>query len=665
MASVVTGLLAGREGSARANAPWLVCALVLLAVLGVADATFGAVAGTFVIAPLVLAVAGAPRLTALLSAAAVAMAALSGVHHQNFGEGDWWVRLAFVAVGGVLAVVAAERRCRAELAARRTVSQDAVAGLAGVAPTAVIGMDAAGRVTSWNPAAAELLGRGAEDTIGRELAELVVPPELRAAHRAGLQRVLAGGPSQVLGQRLEVEALHATGARIPVELSITRLPGPEPAFAGFLRDLTAERRRALQQHLLSRTGELLASSTDYERMLREVAELAVPGLADWAGVALPGRDGRLDSVAVAHTDPAKLQLAHELRRDYPAPPERDPLRAVMATGEPIVHAAVGDDELRAHARDERHLELLRAVGLASVLMVPMLAGRRTVGTLTFARSAQGHPFDDEDLALAIELGRRAGLAVETARLYAERSEVAATLSAALQPPELPAMPGWDLASLFRPAGRADEVGGDFYDTFPVPGGWVLVVGDVAGKGAPAAALTSLARWSIRTAATLTGSPAAALAHLNADLAAQGQTALISAVCVRLDDHDGRATATIATAGHPLPVLVHEGCASETGRPGLLLGVDGDASYADTTVPLGVDDRLVLYTDGVTDLRGPEDRFGADRLLAALDVPAPTAEQQLRALDARLAAFADGEQPDDIAALAVRRTGAPVPVLAGR
>jgi serine phosphatase RsbU (regulator of sigma subunit) len=274
--------------------------------------------------------------------------------------------------------------------------------------------------------------------------------------------------------------------------------------------------------------------------------------------------------------------------------------------------------------------------------------------MTFVIAESGRRFGQEDLELALELGRRAGTALENARLYRERSELAQTLVANLRPPALPPMRGWATAALYQPAGRTEEVGGDFYDVLAVEDGWMVVIGDVIGKGPSAAARTALARYSIRTGATLTGSPGAALRHLGDDLEREGQGGLISAACVLLRERAGGAEAVVAAAGHPLPVLVAGGRARPVGRPSVLLGVDPSRPIREDTVRLDDGDALLLYTDGVPDTRGREERFGEQRLLDALRGPSATPEDLLRRVSAPLEFFQHGHQRDDIAMLVVRR-----------
>src|SRR4051795_5797025 len=234
------------------------------------------------------------------------------------------------------------------------------------------------------------------------------------------------------------------------------------------------------------------------------------------------------------------------------------LGAVMGGDAPpyLVHETP-DEALVAFAADERHLELMRDVGFNSIMVVPMVGRLGIVGTLTFV-SALPRRFDDDDLELAIELGRRAGIAVENARLYSERADIAHTLQVALVPDPVPLAPGWDVAALYRPAGETTEAGGDFYDMVRTDDGWLVVIGDVAGKGAQAASLTGLARYTLRTAAMLTGDPAAALAALNAGLMRRADVAYCTAAVVAPvedgDAADARARARVFSAGPPLPVL---------------------------------------------------------------------------------------------------------------
>jgi serine phosphatase RsbU (regulator of sigma subunit) len=207
--------------------------------------------------------------------------------------------------------------------------------------------------------------------------------------------------------------------------------------------------------------------------------------------------------------------------------------------------------------------------------------------------------------VAEDLGVRVGAAVESARLYRTRAAIAKTLQASLLPPVPPEIPGMEIAALYRPVGAGNEVGGDFYDVFSTgPGVWFAVIGDVCGKGAEAAAVTALARYTIRSAAMHRDSPADVLRWLNAAMLRQGSLRFVTIACVRLDLGD-RVEATVACGGHPFPrVLRADGAVAELGANGTLLGVLENAHLEDRATTLGRGDALILYTDGLTEAAAP-------------------------------------------------------------
>jgi serine phosphatase RsbU (regulator of sigma subunit) len=303
-------------------------------------------------------------------------------------------------------------------------------------------------------------------------------------------------------------------------------------------------------------------------------------------------------------------------------------------------------------------------GRAWAIARPLRAGERSgdaLGVLAVARADRA--FSEQEEALLGYLASQAAIALDNARFHQERSDLARTLVARLRPPGLPTMRGWQAAALYQPAGRSHEVGGDFYDIFSVGDAWMVVIGDVTGKGPAAAALTGLARYSIRTAATLTASPAGALEHLNDELHREEHGGIISAACVLLRETDRGAAATIACAGHPPPVHIHAGQPSSAGRPSLLLGVAPGTRFVEQTVILEQDDTLVLYTDGVLDAQGRSERFGEHRLLDALRGRSASPEETLRNVAAPLELFQEGPQRDDIAMVVLRRVREPATIRA--
>jgi uncharacterized membrane protein len=253
--------------------------------------------------------------------------------------------------------------------------------------------------------------------------------------------------------------------------------------------------------------------------------------------------------------------------------------------------------------------------------------------------------------IAVVAARAQRSEIGYAELVRERAAVADTLEAALVPGELPEIEGWRLASLYRPAQGAAHIGGDFYDAYRVARGWMLVVGDVVGHGASAAALTGLVRYTLRATATLTRSVSQALAKLDRDLRERRPLAPCAVGYARLHTR-GEAMVDVVCAGIPCPLLVRDGQAVEAGQHGPLVGAFPNTSWRPTSIPVHSGDILVLYTDGVLDLRGARERFGEARLAETL-APAAGAEDAVTRLASALDAFAEAQE-DDIVVLAIER-----------
>lgn len=420
-----------------------------------------------------------------------------------------------------------------------------------------------------------------------------------------------------------------------------------------IEDVTEQRRAELRNSFLADAGAALVSSLDYEQTLRNVAELAVPGIADWCAVDLVDDEGDRTTVAVAHVDRERLSLAEALRNYVPDRVDPDEgLGKVLHTGEAVVYPHVTDEMLAAAAIDAKHLELLRAVGFRSVLIVPMRLGERILGAMTLVSAESVRTLDRFDQELAEQVAARAAAAIENSRLYSERSRIARMLQQNLLPEQLPAIPGYDLASMYLPAVETSMVGGDFYDIWEAQGRWLIVIGDVTGKGIDAAALTSLVRHTLRAAAEFQRSPAALLSFVDATLKKRPSLSVCTALCVALEAD----TATIAVGGHPLPLHITADGVREVGAHGPLLGAFAQARWQDSTLALTAGATLLVYTDGITDARGGEEaRFGLGRLCDTLvqlaDRPAAVVIDELVR---RLEEFQTGTHTDDTAAIALHR-----------
>jgi PAS domain S-box-containing protein len=538
---------------------------------------------------------------------------------------------------------------------------------------AVFVHDRDGRLVYANEAAAEMSGvASTADLLNLSQAGVLSRYELYD------ERGVPVGPAQLPGNRAIAGERHPellmqvvdreTGEQGWRLAKASPILGPDgrPRLAVIVvEDISDQRRREHEQTFLARASKLLTASLDPQRTLQEVAWAAVPDLADWCAVDMPDERGRLRRVATADRSPERTLRSGLVIAENTALP-RMPVGPpnVMRTGVSELYPTIDEQLLRLASTDDAQLQALREVGARSVLVVPMVAGGRTIGTITLGTIESQRRLGEDDLALAEELGRRAGIAVEHARVHRDRSTIAATLQAALLPPSLPAIAGLELAARFRAAGGGTTVGGDFYDVWPLPGeprAWMIVMGDVTGKGPEAAAITALARYTMRTAALYERDPSRVLERLNhALLHDADKRRLCTAVVVRVVPHDGdggaQADITVATAGHPLPMRVTpDGRLDEIGSPGTLLGAFEPGHWSDVDARLGPGEALVLYTDGVTDARGDADRFGIERLERVVAATGGASADAVAArIDQALIAFqSDEQQRDDIALLVLR------------
>ena len=366
----------------------------------------------------------------------------------------------------------------------------------------------------------------------------------------------------------------------------------------------AERDATARLRFLARASGLLLSSLDYETTLRTLAESAVPAIADWCAVDMVTRDGGVRRLAVAHVDPAKVALAHELDALHPFDPQAPVgLAAVLRTGVLEHLPSIPDDHLVALAPSAEWLATVRSLGLRSAVTVPLNARGRTLGAITLVMAESGREYGADEVEAIEELARLAGVAIDNAQLFNDRTEVARALQASLLPPVLPRIPRLELAARYLPSGLHAEVGGDFYDVFRDVGGqWAFVIGDVCGKGPEAAAVTGLARHSLRAVAQHDPAPGVVLEAVNTALLDQvpvGRFCTIGYARVNVDASD--VTVTVASGGHPLALVRRpSGLVEAVGRPGMLVGVTTPAICPEDVAVLGPGDALLLYTDGLVE-----------------------------------------------------------------
>ena len=333
----------------------------------------------------------------------------------------------------------------AQLVDRLTATQRRLDGILGSLAEAVTVEDLRGRMAYANQAAARLLGlpdvpavltADPEDLVGRfEIRH----PDGRPVGIDELpgRRVLRGEtPEPLLTQSI----YRATGEVHWFLTKATALVDEtgELLAVNVIEDVTEEHEAALRERFLAEAGQALASSLGYEETLRSVAQLAVPGLADWCAIELPDDRGTLQQVALAHVDPGRVEQGRALREAYP--PDPDALSgtpAVLRTGQAQLFPEIPDELIEQSAQDEEQLAGIRALGLGSAMIVPMITGGQVLGTMSFVYAESGRRYGRRDLTFAQELATRAATAIENARLYTELTEVANTLQAASSPSSCP------------------------------------------------------------------------------------------------------------------------------------------------------------------------------------------------------------------------------------
>ena len=424
--------------------------------------------------------------------------------------------------------------------------------------------------------------------------------------------------------------------------------------------LEAEREGRVRADFLARAGSILDASLDYEETLAAVAQIAIPEVADWCAVSVLDDAGVLQEVATAHVDEGQRELGREISRRFPPDPEGDTgTYGVARSGETLYVREVIDEMLVAGISDLEHLDLIRRLGLRSVIIAALKARGRTFGTFSLASAESGRLFDHADVQLAEELAARAGMAIDNARLYTERSRIAHTLQVKLLPERLPDIPRALMAARYRAAGELNEVGGDFYDVFQrSPTEWALVVGDVSGKGAEAAAVTALARYTLRAAALEDAPPSAALRRLNSAMLYDDTSQFATVVVAYLAaGPEGSIELRVALAGHPAPAIVRrDGRVEMVGRFGLMAGLRPDIDVHDVSVRLDPGDVLLLYTDGVTEAGPRTTPFGEAGLVSVLTGLAGRSPQEVvDAVEQAVVAAQPGDPRDDIALLAISPT----------
>lgn len=389
-----------------------------------------------------------------------------------------------------------------------------------------------------------------------------------------------------------------------------------------------------------------------------VARIAVPGVADICVLDLLMDDGTIGAGAIAAEDPeVEKEIAATRKRLRIDPGSEHPIAKVIRERERRNFKRLTKQQTAEMAITPTHLKMLRSVGPRSMLIVPMIIRGEAIGAISLGSLGRGGGFGPGEIGFAETLARRAASAISNARLLEEQSAFATALQRALLPPELPPIKGLEIAARFRPLGRANLIGGDFYDLFQRgASSWTAVIGDVCGKGPEAAALTALMRDTLRASALRDETPAESLGLLNAAILEAGADwRFCTCAAVRID-RGARTTLTISNGGHPPPLLLRSrsGKVESLGPSGTLLGIYEDVELVNTSVRLGKGDALLLYTDGLFEAPPGHGStiVAVDEILAecaGLDAEAAAAKIEGRVLEGH-----GGHPADDIAIMVIRR-----------
>lgn len=426
-----------------------------------------------------------------------------------------------------------------------------------------------------------------------------------------------------------------------------------------------ERRVRRRFRILADTAAVSDAGGSLEQTFDAILDILVPSIADFCMIDLFREDGTVERAAVRLAPGAWPRVEEGMAARRPSIPDHMLAGAGSASLEPRFFERIDEDTLRELADGPRDLELLRRLEPRSSVTVALNARGKVTGALTLGVAWSGRRYRRSDAHFAWILSGRVALALDNCGLFADleraeraRAEIAETLQRGLLPSPLPHIPGWSVAATYRPAGAQNEVGGDFYEVCKVPGGWMLAIGDVTGRGARAAAITALARYTLRTAAMLSGDPVVALSTLNRALLARGDASLCSVAAVALSD-DPLEPVRIAVAGHPPPLLLDGEEVEEVAPADPVLGAFRAIDWRISTSEVRPGEQLVMVTDGIAETHGPGGRFGESRLreeLRGAGNPALAAQR----LEAALQDFASGALEDDLAILAIARTSSAVP-----
>ncbi|MCQ9180299.1 SpoIIE family protein phosphatase [Streptomyces sp. IBSBF 2953] len=507
---------------------------------------------------------------------------------------------------------------------------------------------------------------------GLRVSEIVVDPESDRTEQC-MRRALETGEQQHLQQSLHLAGHESQSVWTTLLTPVRDAGGTIRGVLLSAYDVTEEHLARGRLALLNEASIRIGSTLDLARTAQELADVAIPHLADFVTVdLLPAIEGGDDPRAGSPPSPVMLRrVAYQSvlegcpevvveRGTVAAYPDDSTAARCLTTGRPLIENVTASAMDRVASQTPDRAERMRHYGFHSVLAVPMRARGFTLGVATFSRHRHPEPFAQDDLLLGEEITARAAVCIDNARRYGRERRTSLTLQSSLLPQRLPPQAAVDVASRYLPASAQAGVGGDWFDVIPLSGARVaLVVGDVVGHGIQASAAMGRLRTAVRTLADVDLPPDELLTHLDdmvIHLSAEAESTAgvvgdIGATCLYAVYDPVSRRCAMARAGHPAPALATpDGAVVFPDIPaGPPLGLGG-LPFEVTELELPEGSILALYTDGLIEARGRDIDEGLDALRKVLARPSPSLENTC---DTVLQTLLPDHPADDVALLMAR------------
>jgi PAS domain S-box-containing protein len=519
------------------------------------------------------------------------------------------------------------------------------------------------RIYEANDAYLDMIGYSRDDLeAGRITWREITSPEWAGAMDKATEQLRQTGACQPY----EKEYVHKDGRRVPILIGSAVISRHPLRWTSFVIDLTAQQRAERERaeagsarerlSFLMRAGALVAATRDRDELLDQVARLVVPSLADYCVVFLPTADGRLVASALSHRRHDRARLLSDLR-DHPVSPAGPMItQRAYTTGTTQVSRDVTAELPDWASAEPGATSVVKLMHPRSAIATPLLDPHGPLGVVFLARGARRLRFTEADVQVIEELGRRLAAGLANTNAFAREHAIAETLQRSLLPDALPQIPGLDLAVRYLPATEGADVGGDWYDAFPLDGRRIgLVTGDVAGHNIASASIMGQVRSLLRGYAIDDPDPGRVLERANTALARLMPDVLATVVYAVLDPATG--DLSYANAGHPPPLVAggigHAEYLADT--TGIMLGACTDGSFTTGRRVLRPGERLFLYTDGLIEDRHRDITDGLAILAETLRRSGPgSAAQTCAAVDAALLSTA--RRDDDVCLLTARLAG---------